>query len=322
MDKILYTFNQYYFDLLSHVKKVDDENGAIRKILKQKYKIKDKLTRDHIEFVSEQLTDDIMCAVVNSDETKLFEDANILNVKIFNNVSLQQLIDLIKDENFLKVFFYLFATLITVYNNESDSDDTENEKLLLVVMDIVSDIESSIDISEKIENLLDEDIKTLVTRYQSVYTKSNVKPQYSKESDQINTGFAQEILNTIENTQMGSLAKELTQELDMSGFDAENLDLNNITKNPAAFTNIISQVGSKIQEKLENGDLNQNKLVEEAFSMLNVFNKSGMINNPLMSQMMKLGKNKKAAVNTGALKNMSARERLRQKYIQKQQSSS
>ena len=121
-----------------------------------------------------------------------------------------------------------------------------------------------------------------------------------------------------------TLAQELSKEIDLTGIEnpADLLNFSNLTSGNNVIGNIVSKVGSKIQQKLGTGELKQEDLISEAINMMSMMNKNGVdiMSNPLFKGMMGAmgGKNVKAQVNEGNLRKMSAREKLRKKYEDKQ----
>ncbi len=125
----------------------------------------------------------------------------------------------------------------------------------------------------------------------------------------------------MQNSEIGSIAKEITDELDISSLNIQKPEDLLDFKNNNVIGNIVSKVGSKLQEKFDNKELSHEELLREAMSMLGNLGAggSGMLNNPLMQEMMKAGaaaqgtKGAKVRMDTTKLNNMAARERLRRK---------
>jgi hypothetical protein len=154
-------------------------------------------------------------------------------------------------------------------------------------------------------------------------------------------------ISFLKNTKIGSLAEEISREIDISALNIEKpedlLNLGN-TANGSIIGDIVSKVGSKIQNKLSSGEINQEELLGEAMSLIGKFggagagggagglgnlgnlgNLSEMMNNPLFKTMMSamgnnVPKGARAAMNTGKVRQLSARERLRSKLAKKNNS--
>tara|TARA_B110001469_G_scaffold127165_1_gene147001 strand:+ start:2811 stop:3713 length:903 start_codon:yes stop_codon:yes gene_type:complete len=134
----------------------------------------------------------------------------------------------------------------------------------------------------------------------------------------------------IENGLIGNLAKELANDINL---DDMNLNLdesgdNNIGDifgklmggdNPMKFMNLIQNVGKKIQSKLDDGGLDQSKLLDEAQNMMGLLGN----NNPLFDNL--INNAKKEIKQTGPPKtdssNNPTRDRLRKKLADRKNAS-
>tara|TARA_A100001015_G_scaffold274139_1_gene330225 strand:- start:765 stop:2024 length:1260 start_codon:yes stop_codon:yes gene_type:complete len=159
----------------------------------------------------------------------------------------------------------------------------------------------------------------------------------------------------IENSKIGKLAQELSSELNMEDFgfgnatDSENpqdIFKNVLGQNPQKLMGLIQSVGTKIQDKLQDSDLNQEDLLGEAQQMMASLGGKDMMANifkdPKMKDMFKnmsqafgadidpeefqnvanqfaqggfpnMGKGQRATVDQNKVKKMSTRARLQKK---------
>ena len=91
---------------------------------------------------------------------------------------------------------------------------------------------------------------------------------------------------------IGKLAEELTSEINVNDLDL-NMDNTNSVEdvfsnlmsgnNPMKFMNLLQTVGKNIEDKITNGQIDQEKLVEEAQTMMGSLNN----NNPLLNNLFK-----------------------------------
>ena len=144
------------------------------------------------------------------------------------------------------------------------------------------------------------------------------KTKNSEESPELN----EELIN---NGLIGNLAKELAEDINLEDFnlniDESSENVNDVFSNlisgdnPMKFMNLIQNVGQKIQTKLNDGGLDQSKLVDEAQQMMGMLGN----NNPLFENL--LGKAKQNAVANGPPPtpsyNNPTRDRLRKKLEQR-----
>lgn len=148
--------------------------------------------------------------------------------------------------------------------------------------------------------------------------------------------------NLIENGLIGNLAKELSEELSEQNL---NLDMDNVESvddvfknimsgdNPMKFMNLLQTVGQKIQTKVDSNEIDGEKLVEEATSMMSQMGGLGGGNGGLFDSLLKNAGNLAGMMGGGAgVQNMraaatnphhsssnSTRDRLKRKLEKRQQ---
>ena len=135
---------------------------------------------------------------------------------------------------------------------------------------------------------------------------------------------------------LGKLAKEIAEEtyndLDIN-IDASNADMSSIFKqllsNPNKIMNLVKNVGSKLDNKIKNGDIKESELLEEASELMNKMkNMPGMGN--LEGMLNKMGMPGGGKVNMNAfnqhmqqnMKSAKMRERMKSKLDNKEESNS
>ena len=122
------------------------------------------------------------------------------------------------------------------------------------------------------DNLSDKKINKKGKKDLENYQKINKDFNEEKPSDEDLNGFN----NILENTSIGKIAKEITDELNL-GDDSNEADMKELF-NPENMMKIFSSINSKITG---NGDLNKDDLANEATNIC-----STMKDNPLFSQLM------------------------------------
>jgi hypothetical protein len=147
----------------------------------------------------------------------------------------------------------------------------------------------------------------------------------------------QEHLKTLFDGKIGSLAKEMAEEIadefkDILGKNTENMTstkdvIQQLMKNPAKIMQLMKKVGSKLDSKMKSGEFSREDLMKEASELMSKMKDMGgqdefneMFKN-LTKNMGGLGKNMK--LDTNALNRMSqqaaTRERIKKKLEAKQQ---
>jgi len=157
-------------------------------------------------------------------------------------------------------------------------------------------------INKYIDDIVDDDIIDMIKQM----IKINAYIDYENKKN-TKTESPDEFMKGIEKTQIGKLAKEISNDINLDDFNINKPEdlLKNMTQQfsgnqeggPNLFQSLFEKIGSKITNKVESGELKHDELLADAFGMMNQLN--GENNNPLsgmMNQMMK---------NMGAMKGQS-----------------
>ncbi len=90
----------------------------------------------------------------------------------------------------------------------------------------------------------------------------------AKNSD--NASLSDDTFDSLENTSLGNLAKEITKDLNIDDTNAQDM------LNPNNMMNIFQTINSTLQQKVDNNELDMNSLFSEASGFMN---NSGLMNN-------------------------------------------
>ena len=266
------TLKDYYGDLLS--KDVCNDDKHIKRYMRK--------------------TTDLKTLISTKDDS-LFKESIIL----LKNIDFQELWNSgINDDTKNKIWEYLQTLYVLGETIISDSDKIKN---------LVENFKK-IRNNEEIENneTEDDDLMDMIKNL-------------AEQQQQNNSTFDESIL---ENGLIGGLAKELASDINLEDLNlniSENTDnINDVFSNllsgdnPMNFMNLIQNVGQKIQTKLESQNIDQNKLMEEAQSMMGMLGS----NNPLFDNLLKNAKKSMEPEAPSAPVNPT-QERLRKKLEQK-----
>ena len=165
-------------------------------------------------------------------------------------------------------------------DDEDDEEEDEEQQLDDLLMKSLNIINNNSD--SELSEILDDDIRNLLQNIKNI--KINIV------EDENNNGNIDDLIG---DSKIGQLAKEISNQIDV---DSLNLDINNPSEllNPAnlfggengnILGDLVQQVGSSITEKMNSGELKQEDLVKDAFSLMNKMqnNSSG---NPILDNMM------------------------------------
>ena len=298
-EKTTIVFNRVLADFVKDVSKASDELKAKNRAV---YKEISLSSTAYVESFVEKCERGGVDGDVLDDAFQVLETATV-----------GELIDATRDAQTVSSYVLLLSVIAGCYKTPADND-------LDAIMGIASkaqDGDADDDVGADIDAArADEPIKALLRRLAIAYDRSSSAA--GKESSSSTTSSASASAggggpkfpfdpSLIENTMIGSIAKEVVAELDVS--DAQNAtSMEDLFKSMSGggtgagdagnlIGSIVSKVGSKLQSKISSGGLNQQDLVKEAFSMFG----------PLMGDMMK------NMPNNNVKRNSNIRDRLRKK---------
>lgn len=312
--KVVYAFNNFYLNFLNDLKKYNDE---FRKEVKKNFKVFDKSSVEYFEKIKDSF---------NTNE------ADTTKVELLPNMSFVTIMDKVEDveKHMIESYFYIFKVMIMIYE---DDDETILEK----VLDIIKAIQLNENVDEKMSEVLDDDLSQVLIKLKEVLLTDDEQPSNENKDTSSNP------FDMLENSKIGSLAKEISNEIDINDLNITSpeqlLDIKNLTSSNNVLGNIISKVSTKIQNKISSGELSQGDLVNEALSFVGMMNNNGggsgggnnpfgdissLLNNPMFSELIgglggkKDGKTK-VQVDQTKVKNLETRERLRRKLEKRKQ---
>lgn len=284
-DKIIYIFNTYYCSLIKEVKHL---NEKITNEIKKHYKILDKASDEHITFFSEN----IKIADVRAD--------NLGDKQVFKNITSDMILEGFEDKQKYWNQIYTLLTLTLLYDNVNNDSRFPADNILT----LLNNKQKGMDVSEDMATIVDEDLS---------YVLDKIVVESQKDQD---------ILGMMGNSKIANLAKEISDDIDVSKLDVKGPEdifkLMDFSSSNNVLGDIIQKVSSKIQGKISNGELKQEDLFGEAMNMMNMMNMGGnMMSNPMMNNILKAMKNGNANVREDVVRRSAARERLRAKLAKK-----
>lgn len=256
-----FIFNQYYIDFLKRIKDVAKKNKdsntnakAVYKAIKEHYMTLDKASDEYLVYFKEQIPQDVWSSYVDGEYDTWFEAQKEMN--LYKDIKLVDIQSLVEDSylcNHFMSVFYIFSKEL--------SDET-SAKIVKILQ--------TIDSKSLIDEMEDEDIKKVLTKLQ------NLRNEKIKEKSGIDMNF-------IEDTTLGKLAKEILEDIDVGKLQksmGENGDVLKAIGDPdSGFADIITNVSKKMANKISNGELKQENLIQDAMKfasiMPNIFGGGG-----------------------------------------------
>ena len=301
------------------MKEIKDKDLEVKSKLKGNYKVFDKKSDEYITRMSTLMDDKITKALFDTDQD-IVSHIEILNMELYKDLTVEMIMKKVvnNDDNSKSSFkYYLYILMLFCYIYKMEELDDEKKYILMCkTVDILSSmdtkkIESDEDLEKHLEDILDDDLRILLKR---VYNDRKMVNESVMKIDISDMDSGLEFLN---NTKIGELAKEISSSIDMSKLSGINpeemLDMNQLMSGSNnVLGDIIQTVGSKITQKIQTGELNQDVLMSEALGMMGSLNSSG--HGDMMTQMMGMMGNMMGNMESSGNK---TKERLQRKLANK-----
>lgn len=364
--KICYMFNKFFSSFIKELKALDE---GLKATIKKNFKVIDKSSEEYYTLFWGSVKEHLKTFVEGEN---LSSNEAIQALEIVQGITIGDAVKVLKDSdlhtfwnyvNILVIFAYLYteakasSAAAAASAGEQETPDVESATssiylLFVKVVKILSMIQNSQDPAVELEDIIDDDIKQLLLKIK-VFEATN---EDIKIDEPTAASASADFLQSIENSKIADLAKEISKEIDISNISIEKPEdvakLMDFSGSNNFLGNIVSKVSNKLTEKISTGEIKQEDLLSEAMSMMSMLNGgaaggaggvadllknmgglgglSSMLGNPMMSEMMKMAKKGKVATkNTGgtrrsangASSSMSTRDRLRKKLDEKKQRS-
>lgn len=270
--QIIYVFNKFTKSFINEIKKDD----SLKKILKKNYLCFDKNTDEYIELFRSNLSDQIV-----ADQVSGYFQIGDINHDVIHNIYMLKDIQAkdISYESTKQYYLYVFYTLVRLYNDvlTAGEDDRLKSSYKTILVSILKVLNSTYDPNEVLDEIFDDEYKTLLCRIKDLKTETN-QPAPNIDAPPFN-------MDAMNNTKIGKLAQEISSQIDMKQFENMNADnINDLFSGEnSAMANIIGQVSSVMSTKMKNGELNQEELMNEAFAMMGNMKQDDVLKNMMAS---------------------------------------
>lgn len=281
-------FNKVYLNLMKEIK---DKDTGIKSKLKSNYKVFDKKSDEYIKRLCIHMDSSVSKSLFDLEED-ITDRIEILNMELYVDLTVDEIMKKIVNndtgsKNSFKYYLYILLLFCYIYKID-DLEDDKKYILMCKTVEILNSldtkkIQSTEDLEKHLEDIIDDDLKLLLKR---VYDDRMMVNESVMKLDMNDFDSSLDFLN---NTKIGELAKEISSTIDLSKLGGANaddmLDLNNLMSGSNnVLGEIIQTVGTKITEKIQSGQLNQDMLMNEAMNMMGNLNSSG--HGDMMTQMM------------------------------------
>lgn len=258
----VFIFNQYYLEFLKQLKQAaksakDKDIGARRVLrsIKEHYERFDKLTEEHrtgyfaemgslYKALSGAEGDDAWKAVFKSDD---FKEAHVFKGITFEAV--KKYVPL--------MYVYQYIDLLQVYQTDYTAEVLES--LVPFIKCVATVASEEVLVKEAEEKAISAEVVAIAKRmWRLAHTPTKMS-------------LNELGLGEIENTSIGKLAKEIVDEVNLDEIKNElgnnPMDMMSALSGGNGIGKIVASVGSKIQNKLMSGELNQEMLLQDALAL-------------------------------------------------------
>lgn len=192
-------------------------------------------------------------------------------------------------------------------DEEHKEQDCEDEKLSVIdlmltkTLKVINKIDDS-KLSTELEEVIDDDLRNMLVNIHDVRKEMSKSLMKDVDGDiDVNDESKDgpdfsDTLEFLNNSKIGELAKEISEDIDISSLNVEKPeDLLNIDDIFSGKNNmlgdIINKVGSRITNKIQSGQIKQDELMNEAFSMMTKLNGTNSFMEDMMKNAMNQGGN-------------------------------
>ena len=201
--------------------------------------------------------------------------------------------------------YYLPELKFSVIWNSDISDKTKEtiwKYLQLMMFSIISKSSDKTSFMENIENFDNLNFEKLSSQIEE--TIQSMSGDNLPDADKIN-----DTMKGMLGGKLGDLAKEIVEESN-TNLETED-DLSNLLKDPTKLMSLVKNVGDKLDNKIKNGDINENELMGEASKLLGKMNDLpgfGSIKDMMANLGMNMGN-----INSGATENKMKQQQSKNK---------
>jgi hypothetical protein len=280
-NQIVYVFNKFTKSFIREIKKDSDE---VKQILKKNYICFDKSTDTYIRDFERATDSDVIRALFENEDGVIKDNEVVADLEVLKDLKLSQINK--ESKYYYMHLFYLLSQLYKQVSIEkSDSNLRSGYKAILV--SILKIINGGYETDDILDEIYDDRYRIMMKRV------ADTKIDIDDDSAFGGSGDEPINMNMIHNTKIGQLAKDISSQIDVSSINPENIGSMNdlFSGENNAMSSIIQQVSAVMSEKMKNGEINQEELMNEALSMMGSMQNSDMMES-MMGMMKGMNTNK------------------------------
>ncbi len=293
--KTSFAFNRICINFLKEIKSRDIN---LKKKIKKNYKVYDKSSQEHILYFWNKMNsihDVIQKDDIDTEQLALYIQEQLINnpefcdIYFLKGIQIRKLFDIFSNEKEIILSYimtlYLFGYLYFDINEENFK---EIDNLLQLTLKIIQSIDEDNDIIGLLDNVFDDTIKHILLIIKSL--KINMIDDSNIDNSNKNLNL-DSYTDLIDNSKIGSIAKDICSSLtdiDINpNSSPEELMSSIFSGSNNIIGNLIEQVGSSLTNKINNGEINQEELIGDAFKLIGKLNNDSANENNFMGDLFK-----------------------------------
>jgi hypothetical protein len=259
--KIAYAFNTFFLNFIADLKEND---ATIKEEIRTVYKVFDKFSLEHVLHFNREAD---ACRDDSNGAIKPFVKCDQTLDDIIARVGED-------DVDTVKSYVVIFRILGHMYA-DSDKHTTETLNMILKRIHQIRNRDENITYDE----ILDEALASLLKDLDGVVAAaSTVRIDLNDIASAKGPSVPEDAFHLFENSMIGNLAKEISEEINIKDLNvsdpSELLNLENLTNSNNVLGQIVSKVSTKIQSRINSGNLCQSDLVSEAMNLMGMMQQS------------------------------------------------
>ena len=255
MSSSVVIFNQYYYDLLTKLRKIAKKHREhsetakkVSDIIKDNYKEFDKTSSEYIEYVKENCNEEFWKSYLDVSKEECDEwlkKEEIGKVEIFKGINIKDISKLLRD-NFL---CHHYISCFYIYKNEMSDESAST------ILKILQSFDENFELD-------DEEYKKVINRLNNLKT------------DKVKTDTSYDSIGNLKDTTIGKIAKEIIEDVNIDKFKQtinEEGDILKALVNPEnGLGELFTAVGNKVTNKISTGELSQELIMKDALKFASV----------------------------------------------------
>ena len=315
--KTVSTFNFFFYEFVKVAKSITKTSSTeVYNLIRKNYVVKDMVTEEHIKHFSDNMSEEKFKDILELDTGDIKMTENLETVEVIKDVSMKTLVsDVDATENLSGIYSYLIILTIMQHAYKKELSEESVDTLVATL----SQCQSGAEVIDY-DDILDEDLVTLLQKVYDLSDSGTSKCDAAGAEGDSKPGGGGSFEEKLENSTIGSLAREIASDIDVSNINVENPEDLFSGENSQLIGDIVGKVTSKLHKKMQNGSIRQDQMMSEAMNLFSSMGSGGfggagggVPNSDMFANMMSTMSKSFAGGHSGA----AARNRLSRKYAER-----